>query len=148
MGVRPFLPAVAALVLAAVLPCQGWAGRRTEIRIYDPTGRVRTQLNASDIVRSSARALRGVGGSGAWLYFAFTKTGDAKFRALIRALSHRGGVLHRQQYLAFAIDGHVYSRGRIDDKEFPNGLVGDSGFELQDLSLTLARRLAGLIRAG
>jgi hypothetical protein len=134
--------------LAALVGAPARGGTSAEVlRIYDPTGQVKTELTISDIVRSSAVADRSVGGVPA-LIFALTKSGQAKFHVLTRALARRGARLHKHQVFAIAIDGHVYSTPFIDYKVFPGGFpaAGSPDMEMNLSSFALAKKLAFELR--
>ena len=147
---KRFIVAVVIVVSASVAalvgaPARG--GTSTEVlRIYDPTGQVKTELTISDIVRSSALADRSIGGVPA-LVFALTKSGQGKLHVLTRGLARRGARLHRNQVFAIAIDGHVYSTPFIDYKVEPDGIpAGGSGMEMNVSSFALAKKLAFELR--
>lgn len=118
---------------------------RYELRVYDPTGRERTEITTADVVHSSVRVVRQSGRT-ASLFFYLTKTGAARFHILTRALARRGARLHRHQHFAVEVGGRVYVRPWVDYLTFPDGLPGDSGIEMDGVPLATARRLARLIR--
>jgi len=136
----------ASLALSSVSP----ALDRTDqfgFRIYDPTGRVSTEVTGADLVRSSVRAVHQPGGA-ATLYLRLTKAGAAKFHSLTRALARRGAQLHRHQSFAVEIGGHVYARPWVDYRADPDGMDGSSGLEMVSVPLAVAQRLAREIRGG
>ena len=134
----------ASLAALAGAPARGGTSAET-LRIYDPTGQVKTELTISDIVRSSAMADRSVGGVPA-LIFTLTKSGQAKFHVLTRALARRGARLHRNQVFAIAIDGHVYATPFIDYKVEPDGIPAGPAMEMNVSSFALAKKLAFELR--
>lgn len=143
------LTAAALLVLSISLATSaGRAGtKQYELRIYDPTRQVKTEVTSAEVVRSSVRASRGPAGSGI-LDFALTKPGASRFLSLTRALARRGARLHRNQSFALAIGGRVFSRPFVDYRRFPGGLPGNAGIEVQLPRLAAAQKLAKEIRGG
>jgi len=131
-------------VLACFVLANGaFAGRR-EVRIFDPSGHVRTSLTLADLVASSAKTWRAPDRSTS-LLVAFTPAGRAKFCALTRDLAQRGARVGVPQRSAFAVDGHIYAEPKIDFKAYPHGLCGVPGLEIS-LRASLAERLAHIIR--
>lgn len=136
------------LLAAFVLALWGCGGEsHVTLRIYDSAGGAASVVGTEDVVRSSARASRGPGGS-ATLFLALTDDGAIKLESLTRTLARRGAKVHRPQTFTFEIDGKVYARPKIDYRAFPDGLDGSSGLEIGGLPLTVARQLAGQIREG
>jgi hypothetical protein len=133
--------------LALLATSAAW-GRTSQValRIYDPSGQVKTEVTSADVVRSSVRASPGPGG--AVLSFDLTKQGASKFHTLTRALARRGARLHRRQAFAVEIGGKVFSRPWIDYRVNPDGLPGDSGIEIDLSRLAVAQRLAKEILGG
>ena len=117
-----------------------------ELRMYDPARLTKTEVTAADVVRSSARASRRLGGSGS-LDFLLTRQGAMRFHTLTLALARRGARLHRSLPLAIEVNGRIRTRPHIDYKAFPDGLSGTSGIEIL-LPLPLAQMLAKQIRGG
>jgi hypothetical protein len=117
------------------------------LRIFDPSGLVKTQVTNDDAVRSSVRAVRQPAGS-AMLVGNFTKAGATKFCSLTRALARRGSRLRSPQHFAFEVAGRIYTRPWIDYRAFPNGLCGSPGFQVGGMRLSVARSLVRLIRGG
>ncbi len=117
------------------------------LRIFDPSGLVKTQVTNDDVVRSSVRAIRQPAGS-ALLVGNFTKAGATKFCSLTRALARRGSRLRSPQHFAFEVAGRIYTRPWVDYRAVPNGLCGSPGFEVGPMHLTVALSLARLIRGG
>lgn len=130
---------LAALTLLVTTACG--AERDLQLLIYDPTGHTDTRLDASDVVRSTARAVRTPDGSWA-LSFELTDTGAAKFQKLTRQLAQRGADLRAQQAFAVKIDDRVYARPTVDYRVFPAGLDGSSRLEITGLKRDVALRLA------
>jgi hypothetical protein len=131
-------------VLACLVFAGGaFAGTR-DVRIFDPSGLVKTSLTLADLVPSSARAWRSPSGSTA-LMVTFTSGGRKKFCALTRGLAERGARVGVPQRMEFEIGGHTYAEPTIDFKLFPRGLCGSPGLEIS-LSLPVAQRLARVIR--
>jgi hypothetical protein len=120
---------------------------QSRLRIFDPSGLVKTEVTNDGVVRSSVRAVRQTDASGS-LIGTFTKVGAAKFCSLTRALARRGARLARPQHFAFEVAGRIYTRPWVDYKAFPNGLCGSPGFEVGGMRLAVARSLARLIRGG
>jgi hypothetical protein len=125
----------------------GWAATgRTEFRIYDPTGRVKTEVTLGGVVRSSAHAYR-LGGQGQ-LEFQLTSGGVSAFKALTRSLAIRGARVHALQAMAIQVNGQVVSRVRVDYRAYPDGMSGSQGIYLFVSSFATAQRLAAAIHTG
>jgi hypothetical protein len=143
--VRRLVCLLALLLGVSASEARGRAGVFT-LRLYDPTGKVPTQVTQADVIRPSAWASEQPDGTW-YLYFRLTNRGNARFATLTRALARRGARLHTWQRFAFEIDGRVYLRPFVDYKAFPNGLDSSEGFEFP-FSYELAHRLAKAIRGG
>ena len=146
------LSAVAMVGLLASAASGG--GARTGLRVYDPSGQVKTEVTSADVVRSSVRAVSSPvvsppqPGRAAGLVFSLTKRGASKFESLTRALAQRGARLHRNQRFAVEVGGRIYLRPWVDYRRNPNGLPGGSGVEITGLAIATARMLVRLIRDG
>ena len=143
MRTRFVLLAIATLVVAASDALA--SGTQFTLRVYDPTGLVKTEVTSADVVRSSFRAVLQPGGSAA-VVGTLTRAGDSKFCSLTRALARRGARLRRPQHFAFEVAGRVYARPWVDYKAFPNGVCGSPAFEVVGMRLAVARTLVRLIR--
>jgi hypothetical protein len=128
----------------AVTPARS-VSSRVDLRIYDPAMQSRWEVRTADVVRSSAHASRGLGGS-ASLYLRLTASGAVKFRRLTRDLARRGARLRRAQRFVLKIDGRVYARPLVDYHAFPDGVDGRPGIQIEGMPLSTAQRLARRIR--
>jgi hypothetical protein len=142
--------AVSALALTGAAGSSGTLGsasansQQTQVRIYDPSHRIVTEVRTRDVIRESARAMRDPAGNAA-VFFRLTAEGAVKFQTLTRALAHRGAKVHRNEHLAIRL-GDFLSRPIIDYRLSPSGLSPKPGIEVLGMTIAHARRLAREIR--
>jgi hypothetical protein len=117
---------------------------QTQVRIYDPSHRIVTEVRTRDVIRESARAMRDPAGNAA-VFFRLTAKGAVKFQMLTRAIAHRGAKFHRNEHLTIQF-GDFLSRPSIDYRLSPNGLSPKPGIEVLGMTVAQARRLAREIR--
>ena len=136
----------AGAVVLATSACGGTNERQeSEFRIYDPTGKVDTQITTADIDRSSAGVLP-LENVRAAVYVNFTDSGKSKFCQLTRSLAHRGRTLRKPQSFVVEISGRVRRRPTIDYVASPNGFCVAPGFQIDGLPLVEAHVLLEVIR--
>jgi hypothetical protein len=147
--VSRMLVAVLAGAGAVVLATSACGGtnetQELEFRLYDPKGKVGTQITTADIVRESAGLLP-LENVRATVYVDFTDSGTSKFCRLTRSLAHRGRTLRKLQSFAVEIGGRVRKRPTIDYVANPNGFCAAPGFQIDDLPLVEAHILLEVIR--
>lgn len=138
-------------VLAGSLVVAASACERTsettesDFRIYDPTGKVDTQITTADIDRSSAGLLP-LENVRAAVYVDFTDSGTSKFCRLTRSLAHRGRTLRKPQSFVVEISGRERRRPTIDYVANPNGFCAAPGIQIDGLPLVEAHILVEAIR--
>jgi hypothetical protein len=119
------------------------------LRMFDASGAVKTEITLTDVARNSVRAAADPNVPGHYvLYFRLTSGGVAKFDRLTKLLAQRGARLKSFQHIIFEVNGHIYARPFIDYLQFPRGLDGRSGIEINQLTQRTATRLAAEIRHG
>ena len=136
----------AGAVVLATSACGGTKEtREVEFRIYDPTGKVDTQITTADIDRSSAGLLP-LENVRASIYVDFTDSGTSKFCRLTRSLAHRGRTLRKPQSFVVEISGRERRRITIDYVASPNGFCAAPGIQISGLPLVEAHILVEAIR--
>jgi len=134
------------LLAVAASACGGTSETTdSEFRIYDPTGKVNTQITTADIDRSSAGLLP-LENVRAAVYVNFTDSGTSKFCRLTRSLAHLGRTLRKPQSFVVEISGHVRRRPTIDYVASPNGFCAAPGIQIDGLPLVEAHILVEAIR--
>jgi len=140
---------VVALVGSVVVVASARGGTsettESEFRIYDPTGKVATQITTADIDRSSAGVLP-LENVRAAVYVNFTDSGKSKFCRLTRSLAHRGRTLRKPQSFVVEISGRERRRPTIDYEANPNGSCAAPGIQIDGLPLVEAHILVDAIR--
>jgi hypothetical protein len=139
-------PYVLALLALAISAC-GSASNRSAgaLRIFDPTGTVKTQVTSADVIRASVRAHR-VEGSGV-LSLRLTHFGAKKLQRLTEALAIRGRRRHQPQVAVVQLDDQRH-RILIDYRTTPDGLTDTDtdGLEISALTPRAAERFAQELR--
>lgn len=134
-------------LLALPLPACGSASNRSAgaLRIFDPTGTVKTQVTSADVVRASVRAHR-MEGSGV-LSLRLTHVGAKKLQRLTKALAIRGRRRHQPQAAVVQLDDQRH-RILIDYRAMPDGLTDTDtdGLEISPLTPRAAERFARELR--
>src|SRR4029450_12364662 len=119
--------------------------QEVDFRIYDPTGKVDTQITTADIDRDSAGLLP-LENVRAALYVNFTDSGTSKFCRLTRSLAHRGRTLRKTQSFVVEISGREGRGPTIDYVANPNGFCAAPGIQIDGLPLVEAHILVEAIR--
>jgi hypothetical protein len=119
--------------------------QEVEFRLYDPKGKVDTQITTADIDRSSAGVLP-LENLRASVYVDFTDSGTSKFCRLTRSLAHRGRTLHKPQAFVVEVSGRERKRITIDYVASPNGFCAAPGIQISGLPLVEAHILLEVIR--
>ena len=127
--------------------CGGSGQGHSGLRIYDPAGLIKAQVRSGDVYRSSVLTSSEPGGT-AVVYFGLKPAGDRRFLRLTRELAHRGARTHRVQQFAFAADGHVYARPRVDYHVFPDGYSASTGTDIHGVPGDAAKSIATRLREG
>lgn len=123
-------------------------GTGAVLRLYDPSRAIKTEVTLSDVVRTSVKTGPDPITGRTVLYLQLTNAGVTKFNRLTRLLAERGARLGTVQRVAFAVNGHIYARPFIDYMQFPHGLDGRSGIQINPVTRQTASRLAAEIRYG
>ena len=140
------IAALVGLLLVAASACGGSSkDDEFELRIYDPTGKVHTEITTADIVRGSA-GLVPLENLRATVYFDFTNSGESRFCRLTRSLAHRGRTVRKQQSFVVEINGRERTRPMIDHEATPDGICGAPGIQIDGLPLVEAHALVETIR--
>jgi hypothetical protein len=136
----------AGAVVLATSACGGTdETQEVEFRIYDPTGKVDTQITTADIDRDSAGLLP-LENVRAAVYVDFNDSGTSKFCRLTRSLAHRGRTLRKLQSFVVEISGRKRRRPTIDYEANPNGFCRAPGIQIDGLPLVEAHILVDAIR--
>jgi hypothetical protein len=137
---------LAGSLVVAASACGGTNEQQeSEFRIYDPTGRVNTQITAADIVRESAGLVQ-LENVRAMVYVNFKNSGTSTFCRLTRSLAHRGRTLGKPQSFVVEISGRERRRPTIDYEANPNGFCFAPGIQISGLPLVEAHILVEAIR--
>src|ERR687891_419992 len=80
-----------------------------DFRVYDPVGRISTEVTSANIARSSARAVPQGEGS-AIVSVSFTPAGVSKFCRLTRELAQRGAATGERQQLVVEVNEDVWAK--------------------------------------
>lgn len=105
-------------------------------------------LTGRDI--TSARQLRDVSGTGEPIVtMDFTDAGQDKFQEITQGLALRGASTQELQSFAIVLDGQLISNPTVDFRQYPNGIDGSNGAQIQgNFSVESARTLASQLNSG
>jgi SecD/SecF fusion protein len=127
-----------------VLETRPDGAQRTEYYIFqDNRG-----LTGRDI--TGARQLRDVSGSGDPIVtMDFTDAGQDKFQEITQGLALRGSSTGELQSFAIVLDGLIVSNPTVDYRDYPNGIDGSNGAQIQgNFTVDSARTLANQLNSG
>ena len=138
--------ALVGLLVVAASACGGSSkDDEFELEIYDPTGKVHTEITTAEIVRRSA-GLAPLENLRATVYVDFTDAGASRFCRLTHSLAHGGRTVRKQQSFVVEINGREQSRPMIDHEATPDGICGAPGIQIDGLPLVEAHALVEKIR--
>lgn len=101
-------------------------GSMARYRVY----RNAPALTSADLAAAGAAA-EIPGEPATMVTLSFTPAGARRFRALTRAIARRGALTGRVQAMVISVDGRVVSNPTIDYTQYPDGLAGSAGVQIQ-----------------
>jgi SecD/SecF fusion protein len=106
-------------------------------------------LTGGDITRSFVQTNTQLGSPEPVVVMEFTGEGREKFQDITAAVAQRGIVEQQLQRFAIVLDGEVISTPTVDYAEYPAGIDGRNGAQIQgDFSQGEARDLANQLNSG